>query len=79
MSFASKHSNNPMNKAISRRQLIRLVGIGSAGMALAACAPAAAPAAPAATTAPGQEPAPTTAPAAAAGGNPVRHGACRSD
>jgi len=69
MSFASKHSNNPMNKAISRRQLIRLVGIGSAGMALAACAPAAAPAAPAATTAPGQEPAPTTAPAAAAGGN----------
>ncbi len=66
MSFASKRSNNPV---ISRRQLIRLVGIGSAGMALAACAPAAAPAQPAATTAPGQEPAPTTAPAAAAGGN----------
>lgn len=55
--------NDSSGRTISRRRLLKLAGMGGAGLALAACAPAApAPAQPAAG---GQEAASTTAPAAA--------------
>jgi multiple sugar transport system substrate-binding protein len=62
-------------QSISRRQMLKLIGIGSAGLAVAACgggstaptsAPAAATQAPAATKASDATAAPTTAPAVAA-------------
>lgn len=61
---------NKQEKTLSRRQMLKLVGIGAGGALLAACAPAAtpapaAPAAPAATEAPAA-PAATEAPAAPA-------------
>jgi multiple sugar transport system substrate-binding protein len=62
-------TNDKTGRTISRRRLLKLAGLGGAGLALAACAPAAAPAAPAAPAASGEQPAPTTAPAAAGATN----------
>ncbi len=60
-------NNNNEKGAISRRRMLRLMGAGGAGLALAACAPVAQPAAAPAKSAaePAKEVAPTTAPAAA--------------
>lgn len=68
---------NKQGTVLSRRQMLKLLGMGAGGALLAACAPAtpAAPAAPAATEAPAAPaateapatPAPTEAPAAPAG------------
>jgi multiple sugar transport system substrate-binding protein len=49
---------------VTRRQMLKLLGIGAAGATMAACAPAAAPA-PAQPAAGGEQAQPTTAPAAA--------------
>ena len=71
MSLLNKRSTqSTINTPVSRRQMLRLLGIGSAGAALAACAPAAPaqPAGTASTAVPGTGNEPTAVPAAATGG-----------
>lgn len=54
---------NTSGRVISRRQMLKLVGLGGAAATLAACAAPAAPAAPAQSPAGAQEPAPAAQPA----------------
>ncbi len=62
-------TNQPKQR-VTRRQMLKLLGIGAAGATMAACAPAAAPAAQPTAASGGEQPAqPTTAPAAAGATN----------
>lgn len=56
---------NQSKQKVTRRQMLKLLGLGAAGATMAACAPAAPPAAAPAATAGGEQAQPTTAPAAA--------------